>query len=263
MVGVFVLAVWERGTPHATPLRRVDTIWNADAGRSALRRLEPYAQGELPELGEPSVLSSSTEWTWLDARPWLTALVAAGFLVGASSMLLRGRRFDSRAALARSLLGVPALAAAPLLYAGLWYELLPGIGAGMRSAGEIAGARELPGYADDAVDELVTAAQARGYEVLERRTLVLRGQADLAPLARRVLVRMSPSSLFERWSLEKGGPRRPRPELFVDALSDVRQSGTSLSWSAGLLQVDAPEEAAWHAEVDELVDEAQRVLESR
>jgi tRNA A-37 threonylcarbamoyl transferase component Bud32 len=261
-VAALVLTIWERGTPHATPLRRMDAAWSGDAARSVLRRLETYAHGDLPELGEPAVVASSKEWPWYEGRLWGSALAAAGLLIGASSMLLRGRHFDSRGALALSMLGVPMMAAAPLLYGGLGY-LLFGPGAGVRSAGEIAGRHELPGYADDVANALAAAARNRGYEVLERRTLELRRRADLAPLARRVLVRITPNSLFERWSLESGGPRRPRPEIFLDALCDVRQSGTSLSWSAGLLQDDAPEEAAWRAEVAALVAEAQRSLEGR
>lgn len=250
-----VLAVWERGTPHSSPLRRGDAAWNADAGRTALRRLEAYAAGDLPELGDPAVQASSSVWTWRDARPATSALLAAAFLLGAAALLLRGRRFASRGELARSLVGVPLWAALPLIYGGLWYEL-PGLRSALRSSGEIVGELELPGYADDNVDALVTAARERGYEVLERRVLVLRSHADLAPLARRVLVRLCPRSLFERWSLEKGGPRRPRPELFLDALCDVRTPGTSLAWSAGLIQKGAPEEAVWRAEVDALAQAA-------
>jgi predicted Ser/Thr protein kinase len=261
-VAAGVVVVWERSTPHATPLRRMDTEWSADAARSALRRLETYSHGDLPVLGEPAVLFSSLEWSWFDQRPWHFGLVAAGLLLGASLLLLRGRRFNSRVAMLSSMLGVPVMAAAPIFLGGLWYEL-PVIGVGLRPAGEIAGECEFSGYADDVMEALAAAARERGYDVLERRTLVLRAHADLAPLARRVQLRLSPSSLFERWSLERGGPRRPRPELFLDALCDVRQSGTSLSWSAGLLQLDAPEEVDWRAEVDALLAEAQRAIEDR
>lgn len=259
LTGSTVLASWERSTPHSTPVRRVDHVPSSDAERVALRRLDAYAPGELPELGDSAVFYSQREWSWFDVRPWWSALGALGALLGASYLVQCGRRFGSRRARLRSFFGVPALCALPVLYAGLWYEL-PAFGPGLHSKSEVAGTAWLPGFADDAVDALVEVARARGYEVLERRAVALRDRARLEPLARRVQVRMRPSSLFERWELGDDGPRRTRPELHLDALCDVLEPGTSLSWSAGLLELGAPEEAAWREQVGEWVREASDAL---
>ena len=262
LAAAMVVASWERSTPHSSPVRRIEQASSADADRGALRRLDAFASGDLPELGEPAVLYSQREWTWFDTRPWWSALGAAAALLGASLLLQKGRRFASTGVRLRSLFGVPALCALPLLYAGLWFEL-PAFGPGLRASSEVAGEAQLPGFADEAVDALVAAAHERGYEVVERRAVALRDRARLEPLARRVQVRLLPGSVFERWRLTEDGPERARPELHVDALCAADEPGTSLTWSAGLLRLGAAEQGAWRDEVDELLSEAEAALRQR
>ncbi|HVS17252.1 MAG TPA: serine/threonine-protein kinase [Planctomycetota bacterium] len=262
LTGAMVLASWERSTPHSTPVRRVDHARSADADRAALRRLDEYASGDMPELGESAVLYSQREWTWFDARPWWSGLAAVAAFLAASYLLQRGRRFPSRGSRLRSLLGVPSLCALPVLYAGLWFELAV-FAPRLRSSSEVVGTANLPNFADEAVDALVDAARARGYEVLERRAVLLRERAQLAPLARRLQVRLRPASLFDRWTYTKDGPQRTLPELHLDALCDVAQPGTSLTWSAGLLQLGAPEADTWRSGVEDLVRDALTALQRR